>query len=1166
MLSALFRFEVRYHFRQLTFQIAALLFLGLGVLGIHGNFGSNDVHANAPYVITYIVSILSLFSIFVSTLFCANVVLRDTTHGMDALLFTTAVRRLPYFTVRFVGLVLAVLLVLCSSTVGMLSGTLLADKSHLGAFNPAYFIQPLLVFGIPNILFVCSIIFCTAVLTRDVRATYAAGVLLYIFYTVSAILGNSPFFASSALKTTTPGLFPLLSDPFGLAIFFGDTRSWSVTQRNQQLFSLSGILLMNRLIWTACSCLLLLITYRYFVFRLQVPVKTTPPRTNEQTTPAIPYNQRQVYPVGFTYGWNSFLSQFRLEVISVFKHIPFLLMVAMWIVIFSIELKDSLVNGAYGIHLYPATNIIVESLLPVRPAMLLIIFYTAELSARERSTNTQALLYSTPVANSIIWAAKCGTLGLLITTLITANIAIGLVMQISNGYWHIGLPLYASLYYYSGFPLFLFAILALFIQTLIPNKYLGMLVNLLAAAIIIFGRQFGMEHYLLRYGQTPHMSSSAMNGFGHYAHAFNWYMLYWSALAALLSLLTIHYWQRSRHIRQKWLLIRMKLVWLAPLVIFLSIGAFIYYKTNIEGGCKNSKAQLNWQARYEHAYRPLANLPQPVITAVKTNVDLYPAEGKYTVKGSFKLRNVSPGPISKIWISIDPEVTSCNIYLPGTAQETHDDVFNQHLYELKKPLLPGAETTLQFSMKVIRSGFTPFNSEHTVTGNGSYIELEKYLPSLGYNDRFEISDKSTRKANGLREQTQTLPADSTYHLIDFETTVSTTREQYIVTTGVLQRSWLSDNRHYFHYKTTAPVNYMFAISSARYEIKKERYKGVDFSIFFHPGQTANVPVMMRAMRDAIDYCTQHFGPYPHKQLILAEIPQYRGAATAYPGVVFGAENISFQGDFSGSNKINHAYGIIAHEVAHQWWANKLSPVAQPGAALLTETLAQYTEAMVLEHAFGKPLMREYLRADNKLYFALSDRDEQEQPLSKTNGQAFVHYQKGSLAMYALKETLGEERLNKALHRLLDRHTYPGLKATADDLLHELYQEASERKIKHIKDWLERVIVYSLKVETVSCKQLPNGQYKLQLNVSIDKTDRNNHQSLPPDEEIDIAVFDVPSAELNGQSTPIYLAKHHFSQSTNSLVLVVNNPPETVAIDPYCYLPDADQSDNLTAIE
>ncbi len=1166
MLSAILKFEVLYHLRQITFKIAFLLFLGLGLLTIHGNFGGSEVHANAPYVVTFIIGFLSLFSIFVCTVFCANVVLRDTTYKMDAVLFTTAIKRFPYFSVRFLGLLLAVLFVLCAAVAGILTGSLLMNTTRQGTFDPLYFIQPLFVFGLPNILFVCSIIFCTAMLTRNIRAIYAAGLLLYILYNVGAILGNSPIYASSALRTGGPDLLTLLTDPFGLAIFFTDTHSWSVLQRNQQLLHIDGVLLQNRLLWTTFSFVLLLITYRSFAFRLQLPTKTKSRGTGNKIIAAIPYRSRQVHPAGFIYTLKSFYFQFRLEAISVFKHIPFLVMIALWIFIFSIELKDNLFSGAYGIHFYPSTSIIVESLLSIKPAMLLIIFYTSELSARERTTNSQLLLYATPAHNAVIWSAKCCTLGLLIATIVSVNILVGIAMQLSNGYLHPDLPRYISLFYYSGFPLFLFAVLALFIQTLIRNKYLGMLLNLLVAAIIIFSRRLGIEHYLLRYASVPDMQNSGMNGFGHYTTAFNWYMLYWSAFASLLALLSVSLWQRSQYINSRWRLLRLKQVWLLPLLVFLITGAFIFYKTNIEGRYKSSREKLDWQAGYEKHYRPLANLPQPVVTDVKTTIDLYPDAAKYIVKGAYKLRNTSSIPVSRIWVNIHPEVTYCNIQLPDISRDVYDKTYNQHLYDLKTPLLPGAETTLQFSMEVVRSGFTPFNTEHTIAENGTYVELEKYVPSLGYNSSFELNDTSIRKEKGLGAIASELPADSAYHLIDLETTISTSPDQYVVTIGTLQKAWSANGRNYFHYKTDSPVNYMFALSSARYDVKKETYKGVEYRILFHPGQTANLTVMMQAMKDAIDYCTQHFGPYPYKQLTLAEIPQYKGAATAYPGVIFSAENINFHGDFSDSNKINYGYGILVHEVAHQWWANKLAPVYQPGSPLLTETLAQYTEAMLVEQSVGKQFMRQYLQTENQLYFSQRYPGEKELPLAKAYGQAFVHYQKGSLAMYALKEALGAQRINAALHRLLDKHASPGTRATADDLINELSQGASETEVKLIKDWLERVITYSLKVQVMSSKRLPNGQYDLQLKVQIEKTDDENNQALPVDDEIDIVVSDRNTEDANWLNKPLYLQKHHFTRATTILNITLNKPPKTVAIDPYAYLPDADQSDNLATLK
>ncbi len=128
-----------------------------------------------------------------------------------------------------------------------------------------------------------------------------------------------------------------------------------------------------------------------------------------------------------------------------------------------------------------------------------------------------------------MWAAKCATLGVLIAMLVMINIGIGISLQLSNGYFHFQVPIYLSLFYYSSLPLFLFAILTLLIQTLTPNKYLGMLLNFGVAALILFSQRMGIEHYLLRFATVPDMNYSDMNGFGHYTKAFHLYMVYWTA-------------------------------------------------------------------------------------------------------------------------------------------------------------------------------------------------------------------------------------------------------------------------------------------------------------------------------------------------------------------------------------------------------------------------------------------------------------------------------------------------------------------------------------------------------------------------------------------------------------------------------------------------------------
>ncbi|SHE58391.1 ABC-2 family transporter protein [Pedobacter caeni] len=1164
-------FELKYHFSQVTFKIAALLFFVFGLLSAKTNFGSDELHKNAPYVISTLVGLLSLFSIFVSTLFCANVVLRDHTYKMDSLLFTTGIKRLPYFTIRLSGLILSVFLVLALSVLGLYIAALFQDAAQLGPFKAGYFLQPLFIFALPTVFLVSSILFTMAILTRNVKIIYVSGVLLYVLYLLASILGNSSLIANSALKLGQPDLLTLLADPFGLAPFFGETRLWSVAQRNGQLFELKGAFLLNRLAWSGFALLLLGISYRYFNFRTSAGPETRNKKETKTEFNKVWYRRYNVQFNSSAYYWATFRQQLKLESGSVFKHLPFFLMLLIWAFLMAIEVKDHLFSGFYGMHYYPVTANIIEQLMYVRPAMLLIVFYTAELLFRERSVNMQSLIYSSPAPNFIFWASKATTLGLMVVSIIILNIGIGIATQLFNGHFSIDLPAYLSLFYYSGLPLFLFALLAVFIQTLIPNKYLGMMVNLFIAGLIAFSRSIGIEHYLLRYATVPRMEYSYLNGFGYYASAFNWYMLYWTSFASLLSLLAVSMWQNNRqdHFFERVKSIAKnqtkagKLAFTFSLLLFLGSGSYICYQTNLVGKYKSSLTQQDWQLRYEKKYKALAQLSQPVIKSVKTKVNLYPGLKKYSVSGSYLLRNESAEPISKIWVSIDPQVNKAHITISNAIKQDHDEEFDQYWVQLKQPLLPGANLSMEFSMEVIRSGFMPFNNENSLVENGSYIELEKYLPSLGYQTGNETDDLIARKTAGLPEIPSKGIPDQQYHLIDYESIISTPADQYVVSVGTLQRSWTTGNRRYFHYKTAKPVNFMLALSSGRYNEIKAQYKGITLNIFYQEGHEYNTAVILQGMKDALDYGNQHFSPYPLKQLSFVEIPQYRGAATAYPGVLFGSEKIMFLSDYRDPDKVNYAYATTVHETAHQWWAHQLSPAPAPGSAFLTESLAKYTETMVLEQHYGKGYLAPYLKADNQLYFTLRNRYKEELPVAESWDQPFVHYQKGGLSLYAIREAIGEEQVNGALRRLLHKHTAPGTRAFSRDLIRELYVDVSNEQKQFIDEQLKKIITYSLKIGTLSCKPLKNGEYSVSLKVYLDKNRLQNSNQIPLaiNENFDLAFFDYPAETPDHRPKPFYLKKHHFSQKETTITIVLSKKPVSAGIDPYGYVLDENQMDN-----
>ncbi|MCY1514936.1 Peptidase family M1 domain protein [compost metagenome] len=325
--------------------------------------------------------------------------------------------------------------------------------------------------------------------------------------------------------------------------------------------------------------------------------------------------------------------------------------------------------------------------------------------------------------------------------------------------------------------------------------------------------------------------------------------------------------------------------------------------------------------------------------------------------------------------------------------------------------------------------------------------------------------------------------------------------------------------------------------------------------------------MFKAIRETLDYGSATFGAYPLKQFSMAEIPQYRGAATAYPGLIFSAERINFLSNHHLTGKIDQAYAITSHEVAHQWWANMLHPASVPGRPTLTESLAKYTENIRIEKTFGKMYLRKYMTLDNRLYFTAHNPEEKEESLSETNSESFVYYQKGGLIMYAIKEALGEESFNKVLKQLVENHRNPNRKATMEDFYKLLLVHAPESQKNFIRQSLMEVTTYSMAVKVLRCVALANGQYKIDLRLTAKLHVQGSAASrLSPDMDVDIAAFDVMPLEWADDTRPLFIQKYRLKQPVNEVSIIMNKKPKIIAIDPYQYLLDENKDDNVAEIK
>ena len=90
----------------------------------------------------------------------------------------------------------------------------------------------------------------------------------------------------------------------------------------------------------------------------------------------------------------------------------------------------------------------------------------------------------------------------------------------------------------------------------------------------------------------------------------------------------------------------------ATLAVWVGAGSFIYYNVSIQNKYRTGKQSQKIQAEYEKQYSQYAKVPQPKITDVKVQADVYPAERRTVCKGRFVIVNKSAAPIDSLHLQM----------------------------------------------------------------------------------------------------------------------------------------------------------------------------------------------------------------------------------------------------------------------------------------------------------------------------------------------------------------------------------------------------------------------------------------------------------------------------------------------------------------------------------
>ncbi len=1190
MFTEFFTLELRYQLRQLMvyifFLIMALLVFGAVTsnnVTIGGDTG--NVYKNAPSVIAQYTSIMGIIGIVMVTAFMNNAALRDYNHKFDQILFSTPIRKGQYLFGRFLGAYLVSIIPFLGVFAGVMIGCQMPwlDADRVGPLRLDSYLNSLLIFVIPNNFLIGAITFSLAVFFRSTIISFIGAITVLALYIVTQNLVGDLDNESLAM----------LLDAFAIRTYNIATKYWTTVDKNTLTVSLSGLMLYNRLIWVGVGTLVLIVTYAFFQFSgrtrrakkgIAAPPVTRPVFGRLKALPKVNLQ------------WNNatfrqqLWSQFKLDFLGTTRGVPFIVLLFIGLA----QLLPNLwyvVEGSGDVISYPVTYRILDR---IQGSMFLflfaiVVYYGGELIWKERDAKMDTFYDTYAHPNWVMYLAKILSLCSIIALVLLLCIGSGVLVQLLHGYTRLQLELYFTEMSIQWTFFVMFAVLSMFIHLLVNNKYLGyfLIVAFLIVTEFVVQDALGVDHNLLLFASAPSHTYSDMNGYGPFTAGIVWFITYWLLFSGILAVVSLLIWVRGKETRpaMRWntaryrLSPRWKQVALGVVILWLLVGGFIFYNTNILNNYQSTEAVEVLQAQYEQKYKQYQSTPQPRITSVFYNIDLEPYERSFEAQTTMTLTNKSSKAIDSLHLTYEAtESRTQAIELENATAVLDDSLLGYRIYRLASPLLPGDSLIMTVNSAYQARGFENEVSFTQLNQNGTFFHSSDIVPTIGYDANQELTDRDDRKDHDLPKRDRMPSIDNeaarqnTYISSDadwirMETTISTASDQIAVAPGALAKEWEENGRRYFHYQLDSAVLHFNSFISARYEVLRDRWQGVDVEVYYHPEHIYNVERMAEAVKSSLAYYTEQFGSYPHQYARIIEFPRYQSFAQAFPGTMPYSEGIGFIENLQDDDSKDRVLHVVAHEMAHQWWAHQVIGADVQGATMLSETMAQYASLMVMKQEKNEKSVRDYRRYEVDRYLRARGAEEmKEVPLWLVENMDYIHYQKGSNVMYALQDYIGEDSVNQALRRYAQEVAYQEPPyTTSRDLLTHFRAVTPDSLQSFVTDLFENITLYSNRTTEATYTKLNNGQYQVDFSTVSEKfyaDSLGTESKAPINDWIDIGVYAEDQA---GEDSLIYVDRRRITERENTFSVAVDQVPTEAGIDPNMLLVDRVLSDNVIKV-
>lgn len=276
-------------------------------------------------------------------------------------------------------------------------------------------------------------------------------------------------------------------------------------------------------------------------------------------------------------------------------------------------------------------------------------------------------------------------------------------------------------------------------------------------------------------------------------------------------------------------------------------------------------------------------------------------------------------------------------------------------------------------------------------------------------------------------------------------------------------------------RTPAMPTYLLALVAGELEEVHGRAGQVETRIWFTEGKKEQAAYALENSQRLLAYYEKYFGVrFPLPKLDHIAMPGgFGGAMENWGAITYNEGTILFDPRKSSQDTKERSFGIMAHEMAHQWFGN-LVTMAWWDNLWLNEGFASWMGSKSTDAL--NPEWHHWVRTDiSKLGVMAMDAQKSTHPIQRLVtselqiADAFdrITYTKGMFFIRMLEDYLGEKQFQKGLRAYMKRHAYSNT-TTAD--LWAAMEKASQKPVgRFAAGWTEQP-GFPLIVASSSCER------------------------------------------------------------------------------------------------